>query len=397
MEMFLSQRAVNLSPSPTMIIDAKAKQMKADGIDIIGFGAGEPDFDTPQHIKYAGIKAIEEGFTKYTPAAGTLDLRKSICKKLQKDDGLEYEPSQIVVSNGAKHSLYNAMQVLIDDGDEVIVPAPYWVSYGEQIKLCGGVPVIVNTDASQEFKISPKQLDAAISSRTKAVIINSPANPTGAVYDSLELEALAEVIVRRDILCISDEIYEKLIYDGEHISIASLGTAIKRLTIVINGLSKSYSMTGWRIGYAAAETEIAVAMADLQSQTTSNPSSISQMAGLAALAEEPSTRMIESFRCRRNYIVDALNSIEGIECLKPAGAFYVFPNISGLFGKGYGDRTIKSSSDLAEYLLENAGVAVVPGSAFGADNGIRLSYATSMDNIEEGLRRIAGAIKRLRV
>ncbi|MDD3926342.1 MAG: pyridoxal phosphate-dependent aminotransferase [bacterium] len=394
MRTFLSQRAVNLSPSPTMAIDAKAKQMKADGIDVIGFGAGEPDFDTPQHVKQAGIKAIEEGFTKYTPAAGTLELRKSICEKLQRDNGLDYKPSQIVVSNGAKHSLYNAMQVLVDDGDEVIVPAPYWVSYNEQIKLCGGVPVIVEAEAAQGFRISPEQLDAAVTARTKAVIINSPSNPTGIVYDALELKALAEVIVRHGIICISDEIYEKLIYEGEHVSIASFNPEIKKLTIVINGLSKSHCMTGWRIGYAAAEAEIAVAMADLQSQTTSNPSSISQMASLAALAEEPCTRMIEEFRRRRDYMVDVLNSIEGIDCLKPPGAFYVFPDISGLFGRGCGGRTIESSSDLADYLLEEVGVAVVPGMAFGADNCIRLSYATSMDNIEEGLRRIGEAIER---
>jgi len=389
--MILSKKALSISPSSTLAIDAKAKRMKAEGIDIIGFGAGEPDFDTPDHIKQAAIKAINDGFTKYTPASGTLDLKKAICEKFKKENGLDYTPANIVISNGAKHSLVNAFQAICNPGDEVIVPAPYWVSYPEMIKLADGVPVILNTTEEDNFKFTIDKLEAAITDKTKAIVINSPSNPTGMVYSEEELRAIAEIAVKKNIFIISDEIYEKLIYDGyKHISIASFDEKIKDLTIIINGMSKTYSMTGWRIGYSASNAEIAKIMGNVQSHATSNPNSIAQKAAEAALTgpQDAVEMMKAEFVKRRDYMVDRINKIEGLSCIKPNGAFYVMMNISKLIGKVIDGVVIKGSDDFADLLLEKANVALVPGSGFGTDIHVRLSYATSMENIKEGLNRI---------
>lgn len=389
--MRLAERAGNISPSPTLSIDAQAKKMIAAGIKVINFGVGEPDFDTPENIKQAAIEAIRKGMTKYTPVAGTEALRRAIVKKLAGDNGLHYEPSQIVVSAGAKHSLYNAFQVLCQEGDEVILPAPYWVSYLEQIKLAGATPVVVPTRLENNFKLTPGELQSAITPRTRLIIINSPSNPTGAVYTREELAALGEVLVKHNIAVISDEIYEKLVYDGnEHVSIASLSPALKDLTVVINGVSKSHAMTGWRIGYAAAPQPVAKAMADLQSHSTSNPTSIAQAASVEALegTQEPLQNMVAEFARRRDYMVERLNAIPGVKCNRPGGAFYVFPEIKSLLGRSYDGVVLNGAADLAKVLLEKAHVAIVPGVAFGDDTCFRLSYATSMDNIREGLDRI---------
>lgn len=389
--MSISKRIGSISPSVTLAISAKAKQMKADGIDVVGFGAGEPDFDTPEHIKEAAKKAIDEGFTKYTPASGIPELKKAICRKFKTDNTLDYSPDEVLVSCGAKHSIFNAILALCNKEDEVILPSPYWVSYPEMIKVAGAKAVVLKTAQEDSFKISPQQLKEVITSKTKLLILNSPSNPTGMVYRKEELVAISKVLVEKGIFCISDEIYEKIIYDGqEHISIASLGSDIKKLTIVINGVSKSYSMTGWRIGYAAGPKEIIKAMSNLQSHSTSNPTSISQKASLAALEgpQEPLYDMVAEFAKRRDYIVKRLNSIEGVSCLKPQGAFYVFPDVSKIIGKTFKEQTIKDSIFLTEILLEEANVAVVPGGEFGAGEYIRLSYATSMENITKGLDRI---------
>lgn len=389
--MTLSKRAGLISPSITLAITAKAKKMKQEGIDVIGFGAGEPDFDTPDYIKESAKKSIDSGFTKYTPASGIPELKEVICKKLKKDNNLDYEPSEVIISCGAKHSLYNVIQVLCDEGDEVILPVPYWVSYPEQIKLAGAKPVFVDTLEKDGFKITTEQLRQAITSKTKLFILNSPNNPTGSVYSREELQLLSKMLVEDGIYCISDEIYEKIIYDNiEHVSIASLSLEIKKLTIVINGLSKSHSMTGWRIGYAAGPKEIISAMSNLQSHSTSNPTSFCQKASITALEgpDETQKMMVNEFIKRRNYIVERLNSIESVSCLKPEGAFYVFPNISKLLEKNYKGKIIKDSVSLSQILLEEAKIAVVPGSAFGADNYLRLSYATSMANITKGMDRL---------
>lgn len=394
----ISERAKNISPSPTLAITAKAKQMKADGIDVVSFGAGEPDFDTPQHIKDAAIKSLEAGFTKYTPASGTVDLKQAIVAKLKRDNGIEYDKSQIIVSLGAKHSIYNAVLSTINPGDEVIIPAPYWVSYPEIVKMADGKCVFVNADESTGFTASIEGLKAAVTPKTKMLILNSPSNPTGGVYSKEQLEAIAAFAVEHGIHVLSDEIYEKIIYDErKHISIASLGDDIKKLTITINGLSKAYSMTGWRLGYAAAEKEIVSAMGNIQGHSTSNPVSFTQPAAVAALngPQDVVSKMVAEFDNRRKYIVDRLNAMDGITCSMPGGAFYVFPNISGLFGRSFKGKTIKGSNCLAEFLLNEALVAVVAGSGFGADSYMRLSYATSMAAIEKGMDRIAEAIKKL--
>jgi len=396
--MKLAERAKNISPSPTLSIDAQAKKMIAEGIKVINFGAGEPDFGTPENIKQAGVKAIENDMTRYTPVAGIEPLRRAIVKKLAEDNGLDYEPGQIVVSAGAKHSLYNAFQVLCQEGDEVILPAPYWVSYLEQIKLSGARPVIVSTRVENNFKLTPDELQGAITPNTRLIVLNSPSNPTGAVYTRDELAALGEILEKNQIAIISDEIYEKLIYDGlEHVSIAALSPGLKELTVVINGVSKSYAMTGWRIGYAAAPAPVAKAMADLQSHSTSNPTSIAQAASVEALegTQEPVRQMVAEFVKRRDYMVERLNAIPGVNCNRPGGAFYVFPEIKPLLGKSYEGVIINSASDLAKVLLEKAHVAIVPGIAFGDDTCFRLSYATSMDNIREGLDRIEKVLQEL--
>ncbi|NLP14459.1 MAG: pyridoxal phosphate-dependent aminotransferase [Clostridium sp.] len=389
--MELSIKALSISPSSTLAIDAKAKKMKAEGIDIIGFGAGEPDFDTPTHIKEAAKKAIDEGFTKYTPASGTLELKQAICNKFKKDNGLDYKPSNIVVSNGAKHSLVNAFQAICNPGDEVIITTPAWVSYPEMVKLADAVPVFINTTEEEGFKFTIDKLEKAITDKTKAIIMNSPSNPTGMIYSEEELKAVADLAVSKGIYVISDEIYEKLIYDGyKHVSIASFNDKIKDLTIVVNGVSKSYSMTGWRIGYTASNEQIAKVMSNMQSHATSNPNSIAQKAALAALEgpQEIIDTMAAEFVKRRDYMVDRINSIEGLSCIKPNGAFYVMMNISKIIGKELGGVVIKGSDSFADVLLEKANVALVPGSGFGTDIHVRLSYATSMENITEGLNRI---------
>ena len=389
--MIISPRIAQISPSLTLAITAKAKQMKADGIDIIGFGAGEPDFDTPEHIKEAAKKALDEGFTKYTPASGTAELKEAICNKFKNDNNLDYSPAEIIVSCGAKHSIYNVIMTLCSEGDEVVLPSPYWVSYPEVIKATGAKPVILQTTQENNFKLSQAQLEEVITPKTKLLILNSPSNPTGMLYTKEELEVLSKILVKKGVFCISDEIYEEIIYDGEkHISIASLGEAIKDLTIVINGVSKAYSMTGWRIGYAAGRKDIIKAMSNLQSHSTSNPTSIAQKAALAALtgSQEPIQIMLAEFKKRRDYMIERLNSIKRISCLKTQGAFYVFPDISELFGKSFNGKIITDSMSFTELLLNEAKIAVVPGVAFGSDKNLRLSYAISMDNIKKGLDRM---------
>lgn len=392
----LSSKALKISPSVTLEITAKAKEMKSRGIDVIGFGAGEPDFDTPENIQNAGIKAIQSGNTRYTATSGIPELKKAICEKLKNENSLEYKPSNIIVSNGAKHSIFNALFAILNPGDEVIMPVPYWVSYPEFIKLSDGIPVPVETREDNGFKFDLNDLEKALTHKTKAIILNSPSNPTGTAYNSEELRAIADWAVKNNIFVISDEIYEKLIYDGhKHVSIASFGEDIKRLTILVNGMSKAYAMTGWRIGYAAADEEIVKIMTNVQSHTTSNACSISQYASVEGLTGDQSVVevMKKEFVKRRDYMVEKINSIKGLSCRKPNGAFYVMANISKLKGNIIHGKTINTSLDFANLLLEVAKVAVVPGSAFGADDFIRLSYATSMRNIEEGLKRIEDIIK----
>jgi aspartate aminotransferase len=394
----LSKRARRASASPTLAIDAKAKLMMSEGIDIISFAAGEPDFDTPQNVKDAAIQSLQAGMTKYTPVAGTLELRKAICEKLKEDNRLEYAPSQIIVSDGAKHSLYNAIMALCDPGDEVIIPAPYWVTYPEQVKLAEATPIFVQTTESTGFKVTAAMLKSAVTPKTKVLILNSPSNPTGVVYDQQELEMIAEIAVEHGFYVLSDEIYEKIIYgSARHISIASLGDSIKKLTIVVNGLSKSHSMTGWRVGYAAAEQEIISAMTRIQSHSTSNPVSFVQKGAVEALTgpRDFTEMMCHEFAERRRVIVDGLNAIPGIVCPEPGGAFYVFPSVKGLYGKHFHGKTISGSDVFADYLLEEAQVAVVPGAGFGADQNVRLSYANSLADISKGLSRIAKAASKL--
>ena len=384
--MFLSQRA-------------KAKALKAQGVDVIGFGVGEPDFDTPQNIKDAAIKAIEMGFTKYCPVGGTDDLKDAIIEKLKKDNGLSYERGEIIVSCGAKHSLYNIAMTILEKGDEVIIPAPYWVSYPDIVALADAKPVIVNTSEKNGFKMTAEEFRKAITPETKAVIINSPSNPTGSSYSRKELEGIAEVAVEKKILIISDDIYEKLVYDGfEFISIASISKEVKDLTIVVNGVSKAYAMTGWRIGYAAAAKEIITAMTNIQSQSTSNPNSIAMKASTEALigTQDAVSAMVGEFDKRRVYMVERLNRIKGITCLRPNGAFYAFPNVTGLLRKNFNGKLIETSSDMATLLLDEVKVALVPGSAFGAEGFLRLSYATSMEKIKEGIDRVEKAVGMLK-
>ena len=398
--MKLADRVGKIQPSPTLAITSKAKAMKAQGIDVVGFGAGEPDFDTPDHIKAAAKKALDEGYTKYTPVPGSPELKDAILAKLSRDNGLSYKRENIIVSVGAKHSIYNVAQALLQEGDEVLIPAPYWVSYPDITLLAGATPVILETGQKNGFKVTPKQLDKAITKRTKCFVLNSPSNPTGAAYTKDELKGLAEVIVQRDITVLSDEIYEKLVYDGfQFASIASFGEEIRKRTILVNGLSKAYSMTGWRIGYVAADKDLVAAMNNIQSQSTSNPVSFCDKASVEALngSQEFLKGWVAEFDRRRRYIVDRLNKMPGVSCLLPLGAFYVFPNFSGVYGKKTSaGKKIGGSSDLAAYLLDDHKVASVPGVAFGDDACQRLSYATSMKNIEKGIDRIEQAVKALR-
>lgn len=394
----LSQRAGKIKPSPTLAMDAKAKAMRAGGVDIVNFGVGEPDFDTPDNIKEAAMRAIREGFTKYTPVGGIEPLKDAIIDKLRNDNSLHYSRDEIIVSCGAKHSLYNIAQALFDAGDEILIPAPYWVSYPDQVLLNDATPVFVETSEADLFKAQPESIESHITKRTKALILNSPSNPTGLAYDRKSLERIAELVLKYDMYVVSDEIYEKLMYDEfEHVSIASVDPSIKERTIVVNGLSKSYAMTGWRIGYAAGPNQIIQAMTNIQSQSTSNPTSIAQKAAVEALTgpQDFIESMRGEFDKRRVSLVNELNSTPGIRCLKPAGAFYAFPNTQAFYGKSANQRVISSSSDLALYLLEEANVALVHGGAFGDDNHIRLSYATSMDEIKKGVERIRTALNRL--
>lgn len=394
--MNLSRKGLSISPSATLAIDSKAKKLKAEGIDVVGFGAGEPDFDTPVHIKQAAIAAIEAGFTKYTPASGTMTLKEAICAKFKKDNGLDYAPANIVISNGAKHSLVNVFQAICNPGDEVIIPAPFWVSYPEMVKLADGVPVIVYTTEEQGFKFTVDQIRQAVTAKTKAIILNSPSNPTGMVYTREELTELADLAVEKGFYVVSDEIYEKLIYDGKtHVSIASINEKIKAQTIIVNGVSKTYAMTGWRIGYTASTPEIAKIMSNVQSHATSNPNSIAQKAAEAAISgpQDMVATMVAAFASRRDYMVKRINSMPGLSCVNPNGAFYVMMNISQLMGKELAGLKIQSSDDFANVLLEKANVALVPGSGFGIDTHVRLSYATSQENITKGLDRIEQFLK----
>jgi aspartate aminotransferase len=381
--MKLSSRVKSVSPSLTLAITAKVKKMKQEGIDVVGFGSGEPDFDTPDYIKQAAIKSIQQGFTKYTAESGTDELKKAICEKFQKDNGLTYASSQIVVSCGAKHSLYNIIQAVCEKGDEVIIPSPYWLSYPEMVNLAEAKSIFIETDDSSGFRISVSHLKKAITKNTKILIINSPSNPTGSIYTKEELREIGRIAADKGILIISDEIYEKIIFDGNsHVSIATLGADIFHNTVVVNGVSKSFAMTGWRIGYlAASNNELVAAVKNIQSHSTSNPTSISQMASLEALKDTGATidKMRNEFEKRRDYIVERINKIKGLSCLKPEGAFYVFCRIHK---KGLG------SMELTEKLLDEAKVAVVPGKVFGSDRHIRLSFATSMENIKKGIDRI---------
>lgn len=387
----LSRVASAVQASTTVAIDSKAKQMKADGIDVVGFGAGEPDFNTPDNINMEAIRAICDGKTKYTPPAGIIPLRKAICNRLKLDCDLDYDYTQIVVASGAKHCVYVTFRALLNPGDEVIVPAPYWVSYSEMIKMAGGVPVLVVAGEEQGFKATGEQIKAAITDKTKCVIINNPSNPTGALYSKKELQEIADICVENDLYIISDEIYYQLIYDNaEFVSIASLGKDVYDHTIIINGVSKSYAMTGWRIGYVAASKEIAKIMSNYLSHSTGAPSTISQWASIEALngPQEGIEAMRQEFEKRRNYMVKRMNEIPGVSCRKPEGAFYVMMNISQLLGKTIGGATINSADDFAMAFLDQGLVAVVPSTGFGIDNFVRWSYATSMENIEEGLNRL---------
>ena len=396
--MKLTKRIQSIKPSPTLAITMKANALRAQGRDIIGFGAGEPDFDTPENIKAAAVRAIASGFTKYTPVGGIDELKDAIAVKMARDHGLDYNRSQIVVSCGAKHTLYNLIQVLCEEGDEVIVPAPYWVSYVDIVVLAGATPVVIPTEQAVGFKLTPDLLRRAVTDRTRVLILNSPANPTGAAYSRDELTALAAVLATMEITVISDDIYEKIIYDGfEFFSIAAVSEEMKDRTVIVNGVSKAYAMTGWRIGYAAGSEPIVAAVTKLQSQNTSNPASIAQKAAVEALngSQEAVGMMVKAFRERRDVIVAALNKIPGLTCPNPQGAFYVFPNVAQIYGRSFQEKVIDDSTSLAAYLLDEADVAVVPGIDFGADNYIRLSYATSRELIEKGVVRIAQALGRL--
>lgn len=396
--MSVSKCVSRIEQSITLAITAKAKAMKAEGIDVIGMSAGEPDFDTPDNIKQAAIKAINDGITKYTPAVGLPALRKAVAEKFEKDNGLSYKPEETIVNCGAKHSVFLAIMALVDEGDEVIIPTPYWVSYPEMVKVTGGKPVIVETLPENELKLTAEQLREAVTPRTKALIMNSPSNPSGVVYTRDELLALVEVLRELEIYTISDEIYEKILYDGaEHYSIASLDPKVFSRTITINGVSKSYSMTGWRIGYAGGPLEVIKAMGKLQSQETSNPCSISQMATIEALTgpQDSVGIMVKAFDERRTCLVEGLNAMEGVTCVKPKGAFYAFPDFSAHYGKSANGKVINGSVDLSSYLLEEMKVGVVPGAGFGADAHLRISYATSMDAIEKALARIEEGLKAL--
>lgn len=395
MQLRISEKAAAVSPSPTLAIDSKFKQMKQQGIPVVGFGAGEPDFNTPDNVKRAGISAIENNITKYTPASGTLELKQAICDKIKRDSGLEYTTANIVVSNGGKHSLTNTFMCICNPGDEVILPAPYWVSYPEMIKMADGVPVIINTTEETGFKFTIEQLKAAITPKTVAIVLNTPSNPTGMIYTEEEMKQIAEIAVENNIYVVFDEIYEKLVYDGTHTNIATLGDGIRDLTIIVNGMAKTYAMTGWRIGYIAANEKLAKAMANIQSHGTSNPNSVAQAAAVEALSGDQSfiDDMKATYISRRDYMVERINSIEGLSCMNPHGAFYIFMNVRDVLGKEHYGKVINTAQELCEDMLERALVALVPSEGFGIDGYVRLSYATSMEVIKTGLDRIEKYLK----
>lgn len=397
MALTLSNKAQAVKPSSTLAITAKAKELMSKGIDVVGFGAGEPDYNTPDNICDAAIKAIHDGFTKYTPAEGTLELRKAVCDKFLNFNKISYEPSQIVVSNGGKHSLTNVFEAICNPGDEVIILSPYWLSYPEIVKLADGVPVFVRGEKSNNYKVTAAQIEAACTEKTKALILNSPSNPSGMIYTREELEAIAEVAVRKDFYVVSDEMYEHLIYEGEAISIASLGEEIYKRTITCSGVAKSYSMTGWRIGFTGSSKEIAKLMASVQSHQTSNPNSIAQKAALEALTgpQESVSVMHAEFKKRRDFMVERIGGIGNISALTPQGAFYMFVDISRLLDKEYKGEKVSDVDKLAKILIEEYNVAVIPCADFGFADHIRLSYAISMEQIEKGLDRIEKLVEEL--
>lgn len=394
----LSNRAKSLKPSPTLAIAAKEKALRAQGLDIVGFGAGEPDFDTPVHIKKAAIDAILDGYTKYTPAAGSEELKDAIIAKLKKDNDLEYKREEVIVTCGGKHALFNLFQSVFQEGDEVIVPIPFWVSYPPMVELAGATPVFVEMHEEDDYQLTAEMLKPYVTNKTKGIILNYPSNPSGSVFNVRNLEEIGKLAVENGIYLISDEIYDKIVYDGyRHTSIASLGQPIKEMTLITHAVSKTYSMTGWRIGFAAGSKEIIQAMSNIQSQSTSNPTSISQKAAVAALTgpQDFVESMVKEFKKRRDYFVSGLNSIEGVNCFNPKGAFYVFPSFKGLAGRTYKGRKVTSIAQWTEILLEDFHVAVVPGSEFGKEGYLRLSFATSMEVIEKGLERIKRAVESL--
>jgi aspartate aminotransferase len=397
--MHVANRAKRLKPSITLAITAKANELRAQGRDVIAFGAGEPDFDTPPHVREAAKKAIDAGFTRYTPASGTPELKDAIVEKFRRDNGADYKRENIIVSCGGKHSLHVLFQALLDPGDEAIIPAPYWVSYPPMVELAGGKPVIAPTDESTGFRVTVDQLAKLATPSTRILVLNSPSNPTGAAYSEPELRALCDFCLAHGITVVSDEIYESIVYGGfKFVSVASLGPQYRENCVIVNGVSKSHAMTGWRIGYTAGPANVIAAMGRLQDQSTSNPSSISQKAAVAALTgpQDFLKEWVAAFDERRRYAVAALNAIEGVRCTDPEGAFYVFPHVMALYGKKAGDRTIATAEDLCDYLLDTAGTALVPGTDFGAPDNIRLSYAVSLAHVKDGLRRMTEAIAKLR-
>ena len=392
----ISDKSKQVTPSSTLALTAKINAMVADGLDVVKFGAGEPDFDTPDHIKSAAVEALNQGFTKYTPVAGITELRQAIVDKFERDNGLSYESNQVIVSCGAKHTIYNILQAICNPGDEIIFAAPYWVSYTEMVKLADATPIVINTTPDQNFALTPDQIKSAVTEKTKAIIICSPSNPTGTTYSTESLQMIAELAVEHQFYLISDEIYEALLYDGaKHRSLASFGDAVKSLTFVVNGVSKAYSMTGWRIGYTAGPEDAIKAMSKIQSHSTSNPTSIAQKAALAAItgSQEPVVEMVKAFQKRRDLICQRLDDIDGVEYVRPQGAFYIFPDFSPHYGRTINGHSINSSQELATYFLDEAKVGAVPGDGFGADNHMRFSFATSEIEINRGLDRIQKALE----
>ncbi len=392
----ISDKSKQVTPSSTLALTAKINAMVAGGLDVVKFGAGEPDFDTPDHIKSAAVEALNQGFTKYTPVAGITELREAIVDKFERDNGLSYEASQVIVSCGAKHTIYNILQAICNPGDEIIFAAPYWVSYIEMVKLADATPIVINTTPDQNFALTPDQIKSAVTEKTKAIIICSPSNPTGTTYSTESLQMIAELAVEHQFYLISDEIYEALLYDGaKHRSLASFGDAVKSLTFVVNGVSKAYSMTGWRIGYTAGPEDAIKAMSKIQSHSTSNPTSIAQKAALAAItgSQEPVVEMVKAFQKRRDLICQRLDDIDGVEYVRPQGAFYIFPDFSHHYGRTINGHSINSSQELAAYFLDEAKVGAVPGDGFGADNHMRFSFATSEIEINRGLDRIQKALE----